>query len=213
MPARVLTAAGGSRILKRIVRIASALSREARSPPVGSPAPFLHVFASLLHPMHGSLQTKTRLILLLTAACAAPAGFAQSPGGDAGTQLQTDTSIATAGYFQLRWDAPGAVRLYESPTADFQSAQLVYEGTDSGHAVSGRSDGTLYYRLESAANGESLGMPVRVEVAHHPLGRAIAWFALGAGVFVATLLLIVIGNANADRLAGPPPSRPDGTIE
>ena len=108
--------------------------------------------------------------------------------------LSADTEIATAGYFQLRWDAGEPIRLLEATTAEFADARVVYEGSDSGHAVSGRADGELFYRLESAASGAVLGPPVRIVVAHHPLGRALTFFGIGATVFAATAALVLLGG-------------------
>lgn len=108
--------------------------------------------------------------------------------------LQSDTAVATAGYFQLTWNAEGPVRLVESNTPDFRNAVTLYTGSDSGRTISGRGDGDLYYRIESAATGAVLGEPLRVTVTHHPLSRALTFFGIGAVVFVATLTLIVVGT-------------------
>ncbi|HMB72456.1 MAG TPA: hypothetical protein VKQ06_02720 [Gammaproteobacteria bacterium] len=134
------------------------------------------------------------LPIVLALACTHGA-FAQS--GDPVT-LTSDTEIATAGYFQLLWEAAEPIRLVESTTADFDDPHTVYEGSDSGHTVSGRADGTLFYRLESAATGAVLVEPVRVVVAHHPIARAFTFFGVGALVFVATAMLILIGIRTAD---------------
>ncbi len=113
--------------------------------------------------------------------------------------LKSDTDVATAGYFQLSWNADEPIRLVESRSADFANPSTIYTGSDSGRTVSGRRDGELYYRLESAGSGELLGGPLRVTVAHHPLSRALSFFGVGAFVFVATLALIVFGSLRSDQ--------------
>ena len=45
-------------------------------------------------------------------------------------QLESDTAVANAGYFQLRWSAASAVELEESTTPDFTAPRLLYSGSD-----------------------------------------------------------------------------------
>jgi len=126
---------------------------------------------------------------------------AAQPAQDTGESvvLRSDTDVATAGYFQLSWNADQPIRLVESRSADFTDSSTLYTGSDSGRTVSGRRDGELYYRLESADSGTVLGGPLRVVVAHHPLARALSFFGVGAFVFVATLALIVFGSLRSDQ--------------
>ena len=142
----------------------------------------------------GRLAVLAFVLILITDVWSQPVGDAASV-----TNLSSDTDVATAGYFQLQWDADEPVRLLESTDMSFANARVAYEGSDSGHTVSGRSDGTLYYRLESIATGATLGQPVRVQVAHHSRSRAFAFFAVGGVVFLATLGLIVFGSRGNGR--------------
>jgi hypothetical protein len=105
------------------------------------------------------------------------------------------------GYYQLRWEAEEPVRLVESSSADFADAKILYSGTDTGHVVSGKPDGTWYYRLESADGARILGEPATIAVRHHSLARAFSFFALGAIVFLASLGLILFGGADRDERA------------
>jgi len=115
-----------------------------------------------------------------------------SPGTAA--TLESDTTVATAGFFQLKWEVDGPVRLVESETADFLGARTIYLGADAARVISGKPDGEWYYRLEKPQTGERLSDPVLVQVRHHSLRRALSFFGLGALVFVATLGLIVFGS-------------------
>lgn len=109
-------------------------------------------------------------------------------------ELSADARVATAGYFQLRWDAGSAVVVEEARNADFEGARVIYEGADSARVMSGKRDGEWYYRARLAAPGSDYGDTLAVTVRHHPLGRAFGFFALGAVVFLATLALIVTGS-------------------
>ncbi|WP_242467178.1 hypothetical protein [Ectothiorhodospira shaposhnikovii] len=115
--------------------------------------------------------------------------------------LDSTTQTARAGYYQLRWgmeDADGAIyRLEESRSADFQTAQILYEGADRATVISGRSDGTFHYRVQATlpdTTRSPWSSPLTVEVAHHSLLQALTLFVIGAVVFLATLALIVTGT-------------------
>ena len=115
--------------------------------------------------------------------------------------LTTDTELATAGYYQLSWQ-PGldgashkALRfeLQQSPTADFQGVKIIYRGPDRASVVSGQPDGDYYYRIRAMSDQTITpwSHPIIVKVQHHPLGRALGFFATGAAVFFITLFFIV----------------------
>jgi hypothetical protein len=108
-------------------------------------------------------------------------------------QLEADTAVASAGYFQLRWSGSPAVELQESTSPQFTEPRILYAGSDRARVVSGKPDGDWYYRARSVSSGSSFSNIVKVEVRHHPLGRAVAFFVVGAVVFLATALLIVNG--------------------
>ena len=108
-------------------------------------------------------------------------------------RLASDTEVATAGNFQLRWTADSAVELEEATSPDFRTARSVYSGRDKARVMSGKADGAWYYRARPADSGGNWSNTVKVTVRHHPLGRAIGFFVVGALVFSATLLLIIGG--------------------
>jgi hypothetical protein len=107
--------------------------------------------------------------------------------------LEADQYESREGYFQLFWDADESIRLVEAEDPDFDDAVVLYEGNDSGRVISGRPNGVWFYRLESADGNRELAGPISVTVRHHSLVRAFSFFGLGAGVFLATLTLIVSG--------------------
>jgi hypothetical protein len=103
------------------------------------------------------------------------------------------------GVFQLTWPDRGTVILEEAHRPDFSDAQPIYEGTDTATTLSGKADGDYYYRVRATLGDASRADEVRVEVRHHPLSRAFAFFSLGAAVFIATVILIAYGGRLEER--------------
>lgn len=120
--------------------------------------------------------------------------------------LHTDSSKATAGYFRLTWDWDDPdnrrFQLQEGHSPAFAEAQTLYQGPDRASLLSGRRNGTYYYRVrlnpEDGAPGP-WSEAVKIDVEHHSLGRAFTFFGVGAGVFLATLGLVVGGNLKTEH--------------
>lgn len=115
--------------------------------------------------------------------------------------LHTDSSIASAGYFRLTWDWKDTenrrFELQESRSPAFVQPQTLYQGPDRASLLSGRPDGAYYYRVRLHPEDGQPGPwsdTVEIDVEHHSLGRAFTFFGVGAGVFLATLGLVVGGN-------------------
>ena len=115
-------------------------------------------------------------------------------------ELQTDTEVATAGYYQLEWanaDADVDFEIQEADNPDFSNPDQIYQGPDRATVITGRSDGTYYYRARLRDKNGMAGdwsSTVKVRVEHHPLTRAFGFFAAGAVVFLAILIAILAGN-------------------
>lgn len=136
---------------------------------------------------------------LLFGALASGAVGIQLAGADPLLSLESDTSVASAGYYQLQWETGAKkTRLVESTNPDFSDSRIIYAGPDTARIMSGKPDGDYYYRLETDAAGTPaiVSDTLKVKVEHHSLGRAFAFFAIGAAVFAATLGLILIGGRN-----------------
>lgn len=114
--------------------------------------------------------------------------FAQGPSGFA-----VDRNPSRDGVFQLSWKAAGPVVVESSMDDHFERTEVVYHGHDLATTISGQSDGVIFYRLVDAGTNAVVGEPVRVEIRHHPLSRALAFFTLGFVVFTATVALIIRG--------------------
>ena len=119
------------------------------------------------------------------------------------SSLRASPERSQDGVYQLEWTATDAVVLEESMDAGFANPITVYAGRDQATTLSGRANGTYYYWLRSSARAgddtapSSRTAPVRVEVAHHPLSRAVGFFAVGLVVFAATVVLVVTGERRA----------------
>lgn len=121
--------------------------------------------------------------------------LAAAPVATAVPPLQTDTRVATAGYFRLSWPGEGAADyvLQQGRSADFRDGITIYSGPDEATVLSGLADGDYYYRLRER-DGRHWSDTVSVEVRHHPLSRALGFFTLGAVMFLATLGVLIRGT-------------------
>lgn len=111
-------------------------------------------------------------------------------------QLDSDSKIATAGYYQLSWTGKSKIfQLQESKYPDFKSFNIIYEGADRACVISGKSDGNYYYRISNSdKNKTALSNVIKVTVRHHSLEKAKMFFIAGFIVFIAILALIINGK-------------------
>ncbi|WP_374763504.1 hypothetical protein [Yunchengibacter salinarum] len=118
--------------------------------------------------------------------------------------FEIETSGLTAGYAKVSWRADGPVRLQLDRGSGFST---VYEGPDDARTFSGLPDGTYRVRLMTPANGE-WSAPRSFTVSHHSPGRAFTFFGVGAAVFAALIVLMVLGlrrdRNHGDRNQGAP---------
>jgi hypothetical protein len=73
-------------------------------------------------------------------------------------QLQSDSDVATAGFYRLFWSMDNNAQMTEveyqlqsSSDAQLSQAHIVYQGPDLARVVSGQSDGDYYYRIPAGA--------------------------------------------------------------
>lgn|GEM_PF-1098344 len=116
----------------------------------------------------------------------------------ASLSLESDSEIATAGFYQLSWKIPAQgdqIELHEAQDPALADSRVLYRGPDLARAVSGKSDGDYFYQVVSLSGKErDASNIVKVTVAHHPLRNAFLFFVIGALVFVAILAAILSGN-------------------
>ena len=130
--------------------------------------------------------------LLLACLLTATSGQAQSPA----PHLSSDNDIATAGFFRLSWETDAAqVELQEANDDSFSQAHTYYKGADRAAVLSGKANGTWYYRIRAIDEGQAgpWSSALLVTVAHHSLSRALMFFAVGLAVFIAIAVVVVRG--------------------
>ena len=146
-------------------------------------------------------------LLLLIVLCLPSALAKAAPSAPLPTPvLQSNTALANAGYYQLKWHLPGGqepvFELQEAGQRAFEHPQEVYRGRDLASVMSGLPDGQFFYRVRAISKEGAPGpwsATVHVQVAYLPLSRAFIFFGLGALVFIATLLVILDGTRRAAR--------------
>jgi len=125
----------------------------------------------------------------------------------ANIHLESDSVVATAGYFRLSWLLQTATdeshieyQLQRSQQADFSRFKEIYRGPDLARVVSGKPNGDYYYRVRALQDGvpvSSWSDTTRVTVAHHSIVRALLFFLAGAVVFF-SLLTYLLTRHNRD---------------
>jgi hypothetical protein len=120
---------------------------------------------------------------------------------DSAPLLSCDNNPATAGFFRLRWESDAdRVEIQEGSSSDFRNATTAYVGPDRAAVISGKPDGTWFYRAR-AVSGSRPGpwsKAIAVNVDHHSLSRAVLFLLLGIIVFISTASMIVRGSVNAE---------------
>ncbi|MCG5536368.1 hypothetical protein [Ectothiorhodospira mobilis] len=125
--------------------------------------------------------------------------------------LESTSTEAKAGYYQLQWALEGAEAdidrfiLQEARGGDFASAEIFYEGADRATVISGRRNGDYHYRVRAVFKDGSRSPwspPLTVQVHHHSTAQAFGLFFLGGVVFFSTAGMIAAGSS-AQRRADP----------
>lgn len=131
------------------------------------------------------------------------AWLSAAPAGAAEVALDVTPLLSHDGVYALSWTAPGEVVLEESRDPSFAEVREVYRGADKGTVLTGRSDGVYHYRVRPIGASGGRDARVTVEVAHHPVGRALGFFAVGLFVFVSTIVLVARGPEGGEEAEAP----------
>jgi len=112
--------------------------------------------------------------------------------------LSASPLLSNDGKTVLTWSAPenARVNIQQSADSNFTDPSILYQGRDSATVITGLMDGDYHYRgrIETADGSVSpWSSPTSITVKHHSLVRAFSFFMTGLLVFLATLLLIVLG--------------------
>ena len=88
------------------------------------------------------------------------------------------------------------VELQEATDSEFSDATTPYRGPDRATVISGKPNGTWYYRVRASDDAQAgpWSRAVSVTVDHHSLSRALMFLSLGVIVFVATATMIIRGS-------------------
>lgn len=127
--------------------------------------------------------------LLLFSVCATPTHA---------NQIISDTPLSTAGYFNLSWssDRPAPYIVQQSLDASFNQVKTIYQGSDQASVMSGLPDGQYFYRMQASAGQWSEA--VKVEVKHHSLEKAFAFFTAGAVMLFILVFVLIKGARHAE---------------
>ncbi len=144
---------------------------------------------------YGPAAARVRIVLAVflgTILCAPVAADPAQP------DLAANPTLATAGYFTLSWSAEDTTQfeLQQSKRSSFSQADTLYRGADTATIISGRGDGEYYFRVRALGTNGAASQwseTVKVDVAHHSLGRAVGFFITGAVMFVLTLWVLIHG--------------------
>jgi hypothetical protein len=122
--------------------------------------------------------------------------------------LHSDTTLATAGYYQLTWSWPHAPADTTYSLIEFNSSSShpngheIYAGPDLASVISGKRNGSYRYVVRAiGADDEVLALsnPLKIVVAHHSLARAWIIFTLGALVFISILVVVRVESVRHQR--------------
>jgi hypothetical protein len=113
-------------------------------------------------------------------------------------ELSVNPMQSSDGKATISWSQPdgASIEIQKSRDKAFAVQTNLYRGQDNATVVTGLSNGEYHYRgrlVYPDGQSSSWSDPVRLSVEHHSLTRALSFFALGALVFIATLLLIFVG--------------------
>ncbi len=113
----------------------------------------------------------------------APASYAFS------ADLYVSDDGSAAGYVTLAWpDVSGKSFVLEEKKG--QVWQEVYEGPDRATTLSGLPNGTYGFRLTADQGTHA----IEVSIQHHSLARAWLFFAVGAGMFLLLVGMLLVGT-------------------
>lgn len=114
----------------------------------------------------------------------------------ADTDLAADTDVSSEGYFVLRWttgaDTGSPVLLQQADTENFSSPIEYTLDANGSITLTGLENGRYYFRARQADSPFS--DTVIVDVAHHSLARAFAFFLVGLVLFMILVVTIIRGN-------------------
>ena len=119
--------------------------------------------------------------------------------------LTVSSGLSKDGTFNLQWNLPDNTQI-ELQQASLKNPAFItiYTGADTATVITGQPDGTYRFRarlLDQDNARSDWSASVEIQVAHHPLSRALGFFAIGLLIFIATMLLILSGSRRTRNLS------------
>jgi hypothetical protein len=111
--------------------------------------------------------------------------------------LSSSTQLSHDGVVTLSWNINGEAEIaLQQAQNKPEEYTTLYMGKDTASVISGLSDGDYFFRigLKQPDGSFSYHPPLKVQVEHHPLATAWMIFAIGALVFLSTVILIFRGS-------------------
>jgi hypothetical protein len=141
----------------------------------------------------GNRTTRLKALILLSILSVPGVGAAEEQ-----LVLSASSAYSNDGKATISWRSPAEayVNIQQDHAKEFDTPSTLYRGKDSATVVTGLIDGDYYFRgrLEYADGRRSnWSQPLNIRVEHHSLARAFGFFSVGLVVFLATLLLIILG--------------------
>ena len=87
--------------------------------------------------------------------------------------------------------------LQQAGSPDFSDPRTLYEGRDRSSFRGGLPEGDVFYRVRAADENGTAGewsRPLQIRVAYQSMRDAVALFAIGGVVVLATVVLVVAGS-------------------
>ena len=117
-------------------------------------------------------------------------------------ELSAEADLVHAGYYKLTWPSSfgNSFILEESNDKFFSNPTVLRIHNEESITLTGRQDGSYYYRIKDS--NDKLSNVVHVTVEHHSLQKAFAFFALGLSLFVILIFVLRMGHLSIRSEAG-----------
>lgn len=99
-----------------------------------------------------------------------------------------------AGYYKLTWSSSfeESSALEESNDTSFTNPNIFHVHNNNSITLTGRENGTYYYRMRDSS--DEFSNVVHVTVEHHSVEKAFAFFALGLCLFIILIFVLRLGH-------------------
>jgi len=111
--------------------------------------------------------------------------------------INASTDFSTDGSVRLFWQLPANTLIeLQKRVPEKNDFFTIYQGQDGATVITGLVDGNYEFRARlknHEGDFSDWSSTLKLLVEHHSLTRAMTYFFVGAGVFIGTVMLILIG--------------------